>query len=279
LRRALVACAVALALLPSPARLSAQETDAVAAAFGTADLEEMVTDRPDMTESTSIVPAGWLQVETGGLLLRETDSSTLLGGPGTLARIGLAPRVEARLGWLGILHRDDDRPPDPGCPDCGDVTGAADGVAGIKVRLFERAGARPDLALLPGLTLPIGEEPFTTGRADPGFKVLLGNDITESLDWAANVGAAWLTDETGHERRGRAAWSLSLGLSLGSALGAFFEYFGEDPEDGPAAHALDSGLTLGLGPNAQIDGSGGVGLSEDSPDWFVGAGLALRFGL
>jgi hypothetical protein len=276
--RLLLAVAV-LALTPflEPSRLAAQERPAESDR-ATADVEEMVTDRPDVTESTSIVPTGWVQAETGATLLRETGASTLLGGPGTLVRVGLVSRVEGRLGWLGILHRDGGDEEDLACSDCDEATDAGDGSAGIKVRLFERRGARPDLALLPFVTLPIGADPFTTGRVDPGFKILLANGISERFDWAANLGAVWLTDETGRERPGSATWSLSLGLDLGGGLGAFFEYFGENTEDEPASHALDTGLTLGLGPNAQLDASGGLGVVRDAPNWFVGAGLAFRFG-
>ncbi|HEY7461476.1 MAG TPA: transporter [Gemmatimonadota bacterium] len=244
----------------------------------------MVTDRPDITESTSIVPRGWVQLETGEVLARESDASTLLAGPSTLARIGVASRLELRLAWLGILHQDAEGDAEDPCAEC-DVTAAGDGAVGIKLLLAERAGAIPDVALLPALTLPVGEEPFSTGRVDPALKLALAGDVTDGLGWGANLGAAWLSGEEGEEgeeedgRRRFLSWSLSFGMDLGGPAGAFFEYFGEDPNGEPAAHVLDAGLTWGLSPDAQLDASGGVGLDSGAPDWFIGAGVSVRFDL
>jgi hypothetical protein len=62
-----------------------------------ADTPELVTDRPDQTESTEIVPKGFVQTELG---LGDADGAdaTFAG----LARIGLSERIELRVG-LGEL--------------------------------------------------------------------------------------------------------------------------------------------------------------------------------
>lgn len=270
-----------LVLAASAAPARAQETGStpMPSASPAAELPEMITDRPDITESTSIVPRGWVQLETGEVLARESGASTLLAGPATLARIGVASRLELRVAWLGILHQDAEGDPEGQCAAC-DVTAAADGATGIKLLLAERAGAIPDVALLPALTLPVGEEPFSTGRVDPALKLLLAGDVARGLGWGANLGAAWLSgDEEDGGRRRLLSWSLSLGMDLGGPAGAFLEYFAEDPDGEPAAHALDAGLTWGLSPDAQLDASGGVGLDSGAPDWFVGAGVSVRFDL
>ena len=49
---------------------------------------DMVTDRPDQTESAAVVPRGLLQVETGYLFARDGDVDGY-AVPGTLFRIGL----------------------------------------------------------------------------------------------------------------------------------------------------------------------------------------------
>ena len=52
---------------------------------------DMVTDRPDQTESAAVVPRGLLQVETGYLFARDGDVDGY-AVPGTLFRIGLGGR-------------------------------------------------------------------------------------------------------------------------------------------------------------------------------------------
>jgi len=65
-------------------------------------ISELVTDRPDQTESSVTVPKGWLQIETGAL--RESDSpihivqvtNTVFNM--TLLRYGLLKKTELRFG-------------------------------------------------------------------------------------------------------------------------------------------------------------------------------------
>ena len=63
---------------------------------------DMVTDRPDQTESAAVVPRGLLQVETGYLFARDGDVDGY-AVPGTLFRIGLGGRLELRIGHAGIV--------------------------------------------------------------------------------------------------------------------------------------------------------------------------------
>jgi hypothetical protein len=59
-------------------------------------LEKVETDRPDQTESPSIVPKGWLQFETD--LSREQYSDDVLYTlPTLLSRYGLLKKLELRL--------------------------------------------------------------------------------------------------------------------------------------------------------------------------------------
>ena len=67
---------------------------------------ELVTDRPDQTESAVVVPVGTLQVEGGATWIRDDGDGVEIEAfeaPGTLLRYGLVPRLELRLAWPGIL--------------------------------------------------------------------------------------------------------------------------------------------------------------------------------
>ena len=96
---------------------------------------DMVTDRPDQTESAAVVPRGLLQVETGYLFARDGDVDGY-AGPGTLFRIGLGGRLELRIGHVGIVGG-------------AGRHGVGDSELGAKINLIARAdGWRPELALL-----------------------------------------------------------------------------------------------------------------------------------
>ena len=90
-----------------------------------AQAPELVTDRPDRTESATVVPRGLLQVETGYLFARDggVDGHA---APGTLLRIGFGGRTEIRLGHAGLLGGEGRR-------------GAGDSELGAKVNLIPQA--------------------------------------------------------------------------------------------------------------------------------------------
>ena len=136
---------------------------------------DMVTDRPDQTESAAVVPRGLLQVETGYLFARDGDVDGH-AVPGTLFRLGLGGRLELRIGHVGIVGGAGRR-------------GAGERELGAKINLIARAdGWRPELALLSGLSLPTGDHGFSSDGVDPSFLVAFAHELlprSSFLDWAA----------------------------------------------------------------------------------------------
>jgi hypothetical protein len=74
-------------------------------------------------------------------------------------------------------------------------------------------------------------------------------------------------------------YTLAFGLGITDRLGSFLEVFGDVPASAPGtpANYFDGGLTYLLRDNLQFDVSAGVGLSHAAEDWFVGAGISVRF--
>lgn len=243
---------------------------------------ELVTDRPDRTESAAVVAPGYVQVETGVLLTRDEGGGAEVEGvegPGTLVRIGLGGRTELRLGWGGWVREE----VDGAGPRGGTITvdGAADAEVGAKVRLRNEAGRLPEAALLVGVSVPVGDEELTSDRYDPSILLSLAHTLSERLALGYNAGVAWSSapGETGAtETSSHLVYSAALGLGLGERLGAFAELFGEEPIDAPGSSAvsLDGGFTYLLRPNLQLDLFAGAGLTDDAPDWFAGAGVSFR---
>ena len=50
-----------------------------------------------------------------------------------------------------------------------DQTGGGDTNVGAKIHLWEEKGWKPEAAFLGGTTLPVGQDEFSSGRADPIF--------------------------------------------------------------------------------------------------------------
>lgn len=240
----------------------------VLAAAGGANAQppELVTDRPDQTESAAVVPRGLFQAETGYLFIRDGGVNGH-AGPGTLFRIGLGARTELRLGHAGLV----------GTPD---GHGAGDGEIGAKINLVPHADdRRTAFALLGAVSLPTGALGISSGGADASFLTAFARELGPRLSLGWNVGAAW---ESSPDRPGREAFlvcSLALGVGLTDRLGAFLEIFGDRQVGGAASAAasVDTGLTLLLTDVVQFDVSAGRGLRGPADDLFVGTGLSLRW--
>src|SRR5262245_30422236 len=185
---------------------------------------ELVTDRPDQTESSSVVPRGLVQLEMGWS--REVEDGDLEARsdamPALLARIGVARRLELRLAHEGYVWESGVEPEAEGLGDAG---------IGVKLKLWEEGpGWRPDAALIAGTTLPTGEDGFTSERADPAFRFALSHTISERVSLGYNLGAAWASapNEAGTIRTETSLqYTATVGLALAERLGSFVEIFGE----------------------------------------------------
>lgn len=242
--------------------------------------EDLVTDRPDQTESAKVVPKGRGQLELGWTLSHEDESGAeldVLEGPGTLLRLGLSSRWELRLGWGGFI----DQELEVGGVELED-DGAADGSLGAKLALRDGGAGGPDVALLFGTSLPTGDDDFTSDRFDPAFRVSVAHGLNDRLGIGYNLGMQW---ETGRAADGDKTtlsdwiYTLVLGIGVGERAGAFVEVFGSVPAsaEGSPSHSLDGGFTWLLRDNVQLDVAAGIGLSDRAPDRFAGIGVSWRF--
>ncbi len=230
---------------------------------------EMVTDRPDQTESTATVPKGMVQVDTG-LVSTDTGVSTVLEIPGTLVRIGVHEKLELRVGTAGWI-RDDDL----------DIGGFGDSELGFKLRLCDEAGWMPDTAVLAGISAPTGNDDFTTDEWDPSIRFAAAHTINELISFGWNVAAEWSSSLNSSGETATLAvmpYSGAFGFGLSGRLGCFAELFGEVPvnaEDGPT-HMADAGITYLVMNNFQLDLAAGAGLNDNADDWFVLGGITYR---
>jgi hypothetical protein len=240
---------------------------------------DLVTDRPDQTESAVVVPAGTLQIELGLLFVRESAGPgrvDLFQGPGTLLRWGLSERVELRLAWPGWIEVDGLRGPEPS------FSGAGDPEIGTKLSFLSAArGDAFDLALLAHLSVPVGDEALGSPRADPSIRLNGAHELGERLGLGWNLGyeTGSFEDPAGEAHTlGRFLYTVALGIDLSERWAMFAELFGDfpasDPE--PALHSFDAGVTFLVTPRVQIDLSAGAGLNAEAPDWFAGAGVSFR---
>lgn len=259
---------LAAVLVPVPGALKAQE-----------EPPPLVTDRPDQTESTAIVPRGSVQIEAGAK--RDVDEvdgeKTISDGVGNfLLRIGLSRIAELRLGWNGLTARDQ-----RSGTVSNRISGQTDASLGAKFHLATEKGRRPAMAVIAFVSVPSGRDEFTSDGFDPGALFAFSHTISDRIGLGYNAGLVFeSTAPEGEDRQTLSTWTYAIasGFSLSEKVGTFVEVFGSAPASasGSSAHSFDAGLTWLVRPNLQLDTSAGVGLNDGATDWFVSVGFSVR---
>lgn len=236
--------------------------------FSQNETEELVTDRPDQTESTYLVPAGALQIELGAVF--ETDKAEGITYRNNeygsmLLRYGLNKNIELRLAF----GYGQDKVEEADLSD--DVSGFRPFSPGVKLFISEQHGILPRTVFIGHLELPLGDDEFTPEHVTSSFLLAFSNDVSDNFGIGYSTGISW-SDNGNYET----FYSLVGGMGLSDKLGAYLEFYGYLPNEGENQHLFDAGFTYLLKSNLQLDLSGGIGLSDVAPDYFIGLGVTLR---
>jgi hypothetical protein len=228
----------------------------------------IVTDRPDMTESTVSVGPGLMQVESG--FHYESDEVAVMNSiyrnfNSTLLRYGLVDGLEFRFG-LGYSS----------FSMSGDTESGFEPLTfGFKYEMFKQSGLLPEMAVLNTLV------PDFTGSSAFQSEGWQG-EILGAMSWGlgdfglgVNLGVAF----DGSTNGSAFPYSMALGIPVSSSIGGFVEVFGLLVEDAGPMHNGNVGLTWLLNPDFQLDAYTGFGLNDRAVNWSAGFGLSYRFKL
>jgi hypothetical protein len=234
--------------------------------------QEINPDRPDLTTSAEVVPAGAFQIESGLAYTR----ARVGGGPterqlsvqGAL-RVGVARALEVSLEgepyvWLRAGDAHD---------------GSGDYLLGLKYRILAPEHG-PVLAIKPFVKLPTAREPIGSERPDAGALLLmtLGLPWDLSLDVNAGVAAVGQRRPEGYLPQGLASAALSWALTERlTAIGELF-FTTRDERDGRDSLLATAALMLRLAPWLALDAGMRTTLTGRGPDWAALVGLSVRFG-
>ena len=229
----------------------------------------LVTDRPDFTESSDVIPRRWMQFESGVTV--ESDGSGLfrtrsVSAPAALFRLGLGFRTELRIGAEGyvIEHRETER-----------TAGYSDLELGAKVRLLQEGRHGFDLSVIPIVSFPAGDAGLSSDGIDPTLKVTWGRGLPNGFWIGGNVNVSWITEAGSHFSQ--EALSLSVNHDIGRGWNGYLEVYGFSrmTRTEGAGITLNGGVGRQFSGRVQIDVEAGRGLTTDAPDWFAGAGFAV----
>jgi len=221
------------------------------------------TDRPTQSFSPFVMPKGGVQIEAG--FLSEKPSTGLNFNVviyNALLRFGVTEKIEFRVtqNYIGIRS---------------DGSSLGDGFSpttlGTKIQIIEQAGWVPQIGLIGSITLTNGDDLFAPLEPIQDVRLLFQNDLTELVALAYNYGVTWQDGESLN------TYSITVGYSVSGQVGLFIEPYGFFGKNFSADHRLNGGVTYLVSDNFQLDFSGGNGISQRSPDFFISFGLSALF--
>jgi Putative MetA-pathway of phenol degradation len=265
-----VLCAVPHRLLVLPLLLSwilfggallyGQEQPAAVSA-----LSPIVTDRPSVTDSSIVVPNGYLQFENGFTATGDQGQNSF-DFPETLVRFGLTSKTELRFSVPDYYQNFN--------VGNGFGSGWGDLSLGVKQQLLTTSGGL-DAALVVSLSFPTGANMESSHGYDPAVQLPWSHPISKSWTAAGMFSLLWPTEDGQHDLTGQASFLVDWQIT--SPWDVFVEYAGEFPERGGSQNLLHVGTTFEIRSNQQLDFHFGFGLSPAAVDHFIGFGYSFRF--
>lgn len=226
-------------------------------------VENMVTDRPDQTESPATVAPKHIQVENGfsnenvDVETKNTVFHT------SLWRFGVNENFELRL--ITDLRKSEG--------SGYKINGFSPIKLGIKSKLSEESGFWPQLSFIGHISFPtLASRDYKATYYAPSFRFALQNTLSDRVGLGYNIGTEW----DGESAEPTFIYTISSSITITDKLGCFFEIYGFLPQESSADHRADTGITYFISPNFMLDLSGGIGLSKSSPDNFISAGFSFR---
>jgi hypothetical protein len=224
---------------------------------------EIVTDRPDVTESSVVVPKGSLQLENGITWTSDHGANTIDLSE-TLMRFGVSARTEIRIvvpNYLGGLSS----------PDI--ASGFGDIALGMKQQLGPLPGGF-DLSVIAALSLPTGADRVSSHGFDPFVKLPWSKDLKAGWSIGGMQSIFWNTEDGKRNLTGEQTFYIEKELM--KAWDAFAEYAGDFAQWGGSKQIAHLGTAYRITPRQQVDFHYGFGLSHAAPRQFFAVGYSFR---
>jgi hypothetical protein len=220
------------------------------------------TDRPDVTNSSVVVPQGSFQSENG-INLSQRDGDHAFDGTDSRLRWGVAPCLEILVdipAYFAALRAPLN-------------SGFTDVVPAIKWQISPLPG-KIDLSATLGAGLPTG----TKAIAGPGVQPYVQFPWSWLLSGGWSVNGMLTNFFTPADPTNKVSTETTLVLEREFAERAFLfiEYVGDYHVHGGPSYLFNSGGGYRITPTQQIDFHIGIGLNDNAPAYILGMGYSIR---
>jgi hypothetical protein len=222
----------------------------------------IATDRPDVTNSSLVVPRGSFQNENG-INFSQRDGGHVFDGTNSRLRWGIAPCLELLVD-IPTYFAAVTGPVNSGFTN---VTPA------IKWQISPVPG-KIDLSAVVGVGLPTGTEAI----AGPGVQPYV------QFPWSWELGGGWgisgmftnFFTPTNPINKLSTETTFAIEREVGEHAFLFVEYVGDYHLHGGPSYLFNSGGGYRITPTRQIDFHIGIGLNDNAPAYIFGIGYSFR---
>lgn len=244
--------------------------------------QQIITDRPDQTESSSTISKGGFQIESG-FLLSMTEPGEIAGlegftaistrrvlAPTTLFRYGLTKRIEIR-----VLNQYEIKKSSFYYEK---TFGFSDMEVGTKIQILKNENKNTEIAFLSHLIIPSGSTSFSNNNYATINKLSISHNLNDNIGLGYNFGYNYYEAGDGAvQGKGDLTYSMALGIGISENAGIYVEHYGEFV-DLTTEHvaSLDMGFTYLINNNFQLDFSFGAGINHimnyisSGFSWYIG---------
>ena len=224
--------------------------------------EEIATDRPDVTNSSIVVPVGSLQNEDG---VNTSAQNGKQGFDGTNSRwrLGVAPCLELLVDLPTYFVNSHGNP----------VAGFSDVSPAVKWQISPQPGTT-DLSLVSGVALPTGSAAIAGRGAQPYVQTPWSWELRDGWGIGGMFTEFFRPQEFSTKNSTETTFVVEKKLTDRFSL--FTEYVGDYPQGATAIQMWNSGGTYHLTRTQQLDFHFAIGLNRNSPTYTVGLGYSFR---
>jgi hypothetical protein len=225
--------------------------------------QEIATDRPDVTNSSIVVPVGSLQSENG-INLSSQNGGRTIDGTNSRWRLGIAPCLEVLVDlptYFANIKL-------PGRSGCSDVAPA------VKWQISPAPG-KVDLSMTVGVSLPTGAMDIAGRGAQPYLQFPWSWELRDGWGLSGMFTEFFRPIDLTTKRITETTFVIEKKLTDKTSV--FTEYVGDYPEGTSPSQLLNSGVLYHLTPMQQLDFHFAIGLNRYSSSYIFGLGYSVRF--
>ena len=249
-------------------------------------LREMITDRPDKTESPYTVDAGHFQVELD-LLNYEHDRERSGGVTATSDAFAIAP-INLKVGlcnqadfqvvvetWNYVRTKVSA----PGFRFSQHQRGFGDITLRLKYNFWGNDGGKTALGAMPFVKLPTNQDELGNNSVEGGIILPLAVELPHGFGMGMMTEFDFNRDAFGDKYHTEFVNSITFSHDIVGDLGGYVEFFSavSTEEDSEWIGTVDLGLTYGLTKNIQLDAGVNIGVTDAAPDINPFIGVSFRF--